>query len=336
MIGTLFKLDDTKRINNRLKDMIVSMDTISNSKETRLEALKGAKHEAIEKVEIFERALKSIIRKAAKDSKSEIVATYQELENDILKDKHKVDTVSNELQQSEGKLKKSERNRAQQFVCTKQAEKKLKEADKLKVKQDIKSNQNVVLAFTPNQSLMDHVKGLHGIGEVNVSKKNVDMYKIKEKRDVNINIPSDSGTCSSLGCCLTPDNELLVTDNGNLKLKRINLGTMTVVDYYKMFICDWKKGLTCFDGSGNYLSTSSDTDLNAAVGACVDDSGSVFVVGCNSNNAVQYNEDGQKIGVIVQQHDGLHWPTSVCFHPRMNGLFITMRDSNVVKMYELE
>ncbi|KAL4218533.1 hypothetical protein ACF0H5_023267 [Mactra antiquata] len=327
---------------------MTSMKSMSKSKDEKLEALKGAKHEAIEKVELYEKALKSMIGRAAEDSKSEIVTTYQELENDILQDKHNVDTVDDELQQLEGKLKRSEGNRAQRFVCSKQADKKLKEAERLKVNQDKRSNEDVPLSFTPNQSVMNYVKGLHGIGQVKVSRKKVDMYRIKGHRDIDIRMTGDIEGYPSVGCCLTKDNKLIVTDYNNKKLKRINLDTMSVEDYCKsrhitfnengdkMFVGDGNKGLVCFDGAGNYLSTSSDNDLKNADGVCVDGYGNVFVVGCNSHNVVQYNEDGKKIGVIVQQQDGLNWPGSVCFHQELNILFVTMASSNVVKMYELE
>ncbi|KAL4218524.1 hypothetical protein ACF0H5_023258 [Mactra antiquata] len=362
---------------------MTSMKSMSKSKDEKLEALKGAKHEAIEKVELFEKALKSMIGRAAEESKSEIVTTYQELENDILQDKHNADTVDDELQQLEGKLKRSEGNRAQRFVCSKQADKKLKEAERLKVNQDKRSNKDVPLSFTPNQSVMNYVKGLHGIGQVkglhgigqvkglhgigqvkglhgigqvkglhgigqvNVSRKKVDMYRIKGHRDIDIRMTGDNEACHSPGCCLTKDNKLIVTDHYNKKLKRINLDTMSVEDYCnrhitfnengdKMFVGDWNKGLVCFDGAGIYLSTSSDNDLKNVVGVCVDGYGNVFVVGFNSHNVVQYNEDGKKIGVIVQQQDGLFGPISVCFHQELNRLFVTMDSSNVVKMYELE
>ncbi|KAL4235240.1 hypothetical protein ACF0H5_006878 [Mactra antiquata] len=439
MIDAIFKPDDIKRTKSCLKDMMVSMTTISNTKDATLEVLKEAKHKSIEKVEKFEKALMSIIRKAAEDSKSEIVASYQELENELLQDKLTVDTVNDELQQSVGKMKKSAGNRAQHFVCTKQNEKKLEEADRVKVKHNMKIDQDVSLSFTPNHYLMNYIKGMHGVGQVNVNRKKVDMYKIKGYTDIHINLLSDSNTCSSHGCCLTQDNKLLVTDYNNRKLKRINLDTMTVEDYCmldgkpecvccisdreaaltyyypgriqfvsvihkmyctrqiklshlcygitfkddklyvtdnssslyvydmactllntitsdnfgsclfsksrhitfnkngdKMIVCDWNKGLVCFDEAGKYLSTSSDSDLKNADGVCVDGYGNVFVVGCTSRNVIQDNEEGKKVGVIVQQQGASHKPRSVCFHQQLNGLFVTMNNSKVVKLYELE
>ncbi|KAL4233982.1 hypothetical protein ACF0H5_005637 [Mactra antiquata] len=449
MIDTLFNSDDINQINRRMKDVMLSLKAISNSEDTKLAALTEAKDEAVEKVEIFEKALKSIIRKAAKASKTKIVAVYQKLENEILQDKHNVDTVNDELQQSDKKMKKSEGNRAQRFICTKQAENKLKEADMLMVKQEARRYQDVPISFTPNQSLMNYVKGLHGIGEVNdehdiglenARRKKVDMYRIKDSREINLAVSGDRSVCNPSGCCLTHDNKLIVTDYINRKLKRINLDTMTVVDYCqldgppcdvcsindkevavthyyspgriqfvslhpkmsptrqikvphncfgisfkddklyvtdndssvyvynmsglllntittdnvgtrlfakseriafnkngdKMFVSDWEKGLVCFDEAGNHLSTSSDSDLKNAYGVCTDGNGNVFVVGYKSHNVVQYNEDGRKIGVIVKQQDGVIQPRSVCFHQQLKRLFVTMNESNVVKMFELE
>ncbi|KAL4234450.1 Transcription intermediary factor 1-alpha [Mactra antiquata] len=437
MIDSLFKLDDTKQIIRRLKEMVGSMTTISKSTDRKLQALKEAKDGAVEKVEIFEKALISIIRKAAKDSKTEIVAAYQELENEILQDKQNVDALHDDLNQSEGKLNKSEGNRAQRFVCTKQAEKKLKEADSIKVLQGKTNSSDIPISFTPNRSLMNYIEGLSGIGEV--TRKKVDMYIIKGNKDINIVLSDDSTQCYAGGCCLTQDNTLIVTDTKNRILKRINLDTLTIVDYCKlngypedvcsindkevavtyyfpctiefvsiqhkmspirqikvshkcggitfkddklyvtdfgssvyvysttgsllntlttdnagtrlfnqskyitfdkkgdkMFVSDGEKGLVCFDGAGNHLTTSSDSDLKTASEVCVDGNGNIFVAGFNSHNVVQYDEDGKKVGVIVTQQDGLKHPMSVCFHQQLNRLFVTMRNSDVIKMYELE
>ncbi|KAL4235254.1 hypothetical protein ACF0H5_006892 [Mactra antiquata] len=171
MINALYKLEDTKRIHRHLTDMMVSMETISNSMDRRLGAWKETKHKSLEKVDLCEKALKSIIKKAVKKSKSEIVATYQELKNEILHDKHNINTANGELRQSEEKLTKSEGNIAQHFVCTKQAEKKLKESNtcSLKAKQDVRRSRDTYISFTSNQSLMNCTKGLHGIGQVPVS-----------------------------------------------------------------------------------------------------------------------------------------------------------------------
>ncbi|KAL4235252.1 hypothetical protein ACF0H5_006890 [Mactra antiquata] len=128
----------------------------------------------------------------------------------------------------------------------------------------------------------------------------------------------------------------ITTDNAGTRLFARSRHISLSKNRNKMFVGDWDKGLVCFDRAGNYLSTSSESDLNAAVGVCVDVYGNIFGVGYTSHNVVQYNEDGKKVGVIVRQQDGLLNPRSVCFHKELSRLFVTMNNSNVVKMYELE
>ncbi|KAL4224416.1 interferon-beta production [Mactra antiquata] len=103
-----------------------------------------------------------------------------------------------------------------------------------------------------------------------------------------------------------------------------------------MYVGDWNNGIVCFDDAGNYLSTYNDNDLSGTDGVCVDGRGKIFVVGCLSKNVVQLNEDGKKIGVVVKQQDGLQDPRLVCFHQKLNRLFVSMVRSDVLKMYELE
>ncbi|KAL4219211.1 hypothetical protein ACF0H5_021793 [Mactra antiquata] len=103
-----------------------------------------------------------------------------------------------------------------------------------------------------------------------------------------------------------------------------------------MFVDNWNNGLVCLDGKGTHISTIKDNDLNVVDGVCNDGTGNIFFVGCNSHNVVQYNEDGKKIGVVVKQEDHLNCPRSIAFHPEDNRLVMTMVDSGVLNMFDLE
>ncbi|KAL4221401.1 hypothetical protein ACF0H5_019659 [Mactra antiquata] len=438
MIDTLFKLRDCKQIQSRLRDMMVSLTTLGKSKDDKLKALNDVKNTEIAKVLNFQKALETIIRKAGEATRNEIEGKYKELEKEIHQEKQNANVNEDRLKEYDDKLNKAEGNRAQRFVCCKIAEKKMEEADRQISKETGITDDCSQLAFTPSQSLMTYLNGLHGIGIVGVNtKKKTDMYKIKGSKDINIKVNDDSETCYSAGCCLTFDNQLLVTDCSNNKLKLINTDTMTVVDDFqldsapcgvccindseaaiacrdnkiqfvsygykmtptrqiktshfcygittrndkiyvtdndsslyiydmtgnllqtisqdnagntlfsysshvtfsesgdKMYVSDGNEGIVCFDGKGNYQSTFNDSDLNVLDGVCVDGRGNIFVIGYGSHNVVQFNENGQKIGVVVKQQDGLLDPRSTCFDQKLNRLFVTIDDSNVVKMFDL-
>ncbi|KAL4239012.1 hypothetical protein ACF0H5_003716 [Mactra antiquata] len=441
MIGSLFNLSDSKVIQNQLKQLIASMTALGKSKDEQLEALNVAKDEAVQKIEIFQMALVAAIKKAADLSKKEVNDVYKKLEKEILQDKSAIDKTSDVLKVTHGKLNKSEANRAQRFVCTKIAKEKITQAESDMAEKE-KSNIDVIqMSFTPNQSLKDNIIGLQGIGQVGVPiKKKTDLYKITGSKDINIKVSDDRFWCYSLDCCLTDDNQLLATDQNNKKLKRIDTGTLRVIDYCKfdsevfgvccvskqeavvacghsnmiqfvsigetmiptrqikmshccygintmngklyvtdakcslyvydmtgnllntishdnagnslfscgrlvtfneknhnLYVCDRDKGVVCFDNVGNYLSTVNDYNLKYVHSVCVDGRSNMFVVDSSSYRVVQFNEDGKKIGEVVQQQDGLKQsPLAACFLQSHNILFVTLCDSDVLKMYELE
>ncbi|KAL4230068.1 hypothetical protein ACF0H5_010453 [Mactra antiquata] len=441
MIDALFNLSNSNKVQSQLKELLVSMTIFGKSKDVQLSALNEAKVIILQKITKFQKALEAAVKKAAEMSKNELMNAYKKMEQEILEDKSDCQRTNDALQTTSDKLNKVEANTAQRFVLTKLAERKIKETEKKMTEEKKKIKSAEELSFTPNQALMDFINGLHGIGMVGVTlQKRLDQYKIGGSKDINIEVHDDSIICGTAGCCITYDNQLLVTDYWNMKLKRIDLQTLNVIDCCKLdsipfgvccinkhegvvtcrypmcmiqfvsldkkmvptrkikmshncygittkddklyvidsksslyiydmtgrllktvshdntgnqlfssirhitfnkrgdrlYISDFNKGIVCLDGDENYLSTYNDRDLNGIDGVCVDGKGNLFVVGGRSHNVVQFSEDGKKIGVVINQQDGLKFPRSVSIDKKLNRLFVTMENSNAVKMYELK
>ncbi|KAL4230074.1 hypothetical protein ACF0H5_010459 [Mactra antiquata] len=309
MIGALFNLSNSKKVQSQLRELIVSMTTFDNSKDVQLSALNGAKDTILQKITKFQKALEAAVKKAAEMSKNELMNAYKKMEQEILVEKSDCKKTNDVLQHTNDKLNKIDANRAQHFVLTKLAERKIKETVKEMKEQKKKIKSAGELSFTPNQALMDYINGLQGIGMVGGTlQKRSDLYKIEGSEDINTKVHDDSNVCGSA-----------VNERGD-----------------RLYISDFNKGIVCLDGDENYLSTYNDRDLNGAVNVCVDGKGNLFVVGYNSHNVVQFSEDGKEIGVVLNQQDGLKNPRTVCFDKKLNRLFVTMFKSNVVKMYELK
>ncbi|KAL4223658.1 hypothetical protein ACF0H5_017126 [Mactra antiquata] len=158
--------------------------------------------------------------------------------------------------------------------------------------------------------------------------------KIKDAEKKKFKLGMDDNP--DLPLLFIPDQSLLSYLKGLQDIGEVNRYVTFNNSGTKMYVTDLDKGVVCFDSNGRYLTTFTDAELQGARGACVDADGNVFVCGIDSHNVVQFNEDGIKIGVILKQQNGLHHPRSVCFHQGLNKLFVTMADSDVIKMYELE
>ncbi|KAL4224338.1 hypothetical protein ACF0H5_017793 [Mactra antiquata] len=216
--------------------MVGSITTHCDSNDVRLASLLEAKNAALQKVAKFQKALEAAVKKAVEMSKKEIEDLYKKLEEEILQDNADVKNTRDVLQSTSDKLKKAEANRAQRFVCTKLAEALMENADDQISKRKLKNLTDVQLSFTPNQSLMEYINGFHGIGEVvRSTEKRTDLYKVKGSKDINTRLTDDSQVCYLSGCCLTLDNnQLLLTDHNNKKLKRFDISTMMMVDNCKL------------------------------------------------------------------------------------------------------
>ncbi|KAL4229776.1 hypothetical protein ACF0H5_010167 [Mactra antiquata] len=235
MIDTLYNLSNSNKAHSHLGELLISMRTLGKSKDGQLAALNEARDEALQKITKFQLALEATVKKAAEMSKNEMMNAYTKLVQEILEDKSDCQKASETLHDASDKLDKAEGNRAQRFVCTKLAERKIATTENKIAEKRKRRNPDEQLSFTPNKALTDYINGLHGIGVVGeTSKKGSDLYKIGESKDINIKHENDCNKCWSAGCCITYDNQLLVTDYRNKKLKRIDLKRLTEIDYYQL------------------------------------------------------------------------------------------------------
>ncbi|KAL4227699.1 hypothetical protein ACF0H5_013134 [Mactra antiquata] len=431
MIDALFNVSECKEIKKRLKDVMASMKTLRQAKDIQLETLSETKSKALEDITNFQSSLEAMVKNAAETSRLAIENLFKKLEKEILQKKRDIDDTHDVLHDTKGRLAKADGNRAQLFSFSKVAERRIIDVEAETLKEDMICNTYVQLSFIPNQSLINYMMDLEGIGKVHgaIEKKH-DLYRIKDKEDISFAIPGDSGQYEYPGCCITHDNKIIITDRKNSKLKRIDLRTRNLVDYCtvvgymydvccvsknevavtcgsdnkiqfvsisknmtctrqiktshacggvatkddklyvsdgspslyvkivhhitrnslfsyrrkvafnnrgnRLFVADEDHGVVCFDGKGNYLYTFSDEELKGAHAVCADGRGNIFVVGFVSRNVIQFNEDGKKIGVVLKQQKDIYRPCCVCFHQSLNTIFISMDDSNVLKMLKLE
>ncbi|XP_053382667.1 E3 ubiquitin-protein ligase TRIM33-like [Mercenaria mercenaria] len=104
----------------------------------------------------------------------------------------------------------------------------------------------------------------------------------------------------------------------------------------KMFVVDFTNKMRTLDIHGNHTDTYTDSDLVYDSGVDTDRRGNIFVCGYGSNNIVQIGQDGKKKGVIATASDGLVNPFTICFDPTQSVLFVTQRNNNKMKIFNLK
>ncbi|KAL4224226.1 hypothetical protein ACF0H5_017679 [Mactra antiquata] len=97
-----------------------------------------------------------------------------------------------------------------------------------------------------------------------------------------------------------------------------------------LFVCDFNKGLVCFNAECDYIETIT-YDIRPT-GVCTDGYGNVIVAD-NKSQIIQCGKDGHKRGIIVNKTEGLPW--SVCIHHGLKKMFVSFYSSNTVEVYNL-
>lgn len=81
--------------------------------------------------------------------------------------------------------------------------------------------------------------------------------------------------------------------------------------------------LLTLDSSGQKLSTFSDPALQAPIGVCIADNGSVFVCGWDSDTVLQLDREGSmKMTTLATKDDGICNPQSLCYDRKTQSLLV--------------
>ncbi|XP_053392030.1 uncharacterized protein LOC123563791 [Mercenaria mercenaria] len=135
----------------------------------------------------------------------------------------------------------------QQFVQMKLMKKTVTEANKLHA--DVETNGTKSVCFTENTDFITSVMSANTFGEVRTEAEEKKpskpiQYKMKSKEEINVRISNDKSRCAISDVCQLPDGMVLLTDQCNNKVKRLDMN-YCIKDY-----CDLDelpKGICCID-----------------------------------------------------------------------------------------
>jgi hypothetical protein len=145
-----------------------------------------------------------------------------------------VERLIDAMNEVSSQLKKSEGNKAQEFVNIKSSEKETTKAKVVENEHQKKTEETV--CFIADQNIKAFLQQMHAFGKVACNKTPITghidrLYKVRNRREINVQLSSDTSECDIEGSCLTGDGFLLMTDRNNNKLKRLDMSTETVKDY---------------------------------------------------------------------------------------------------------
>lgn len=104
-------------------------------------------------------------------------------------------------------------------------------------------------------------------------------------------------------------------------------------DGAKIHVADSRHGLISVDFQGNVLWRYTGSELKGAYGVCTDGEGHLLVTGILSHNVILMSQNGEKMGAIIEESDGIKSPVSVCFD-RHNSRVLVTKNGNCLIAFE--
>ncbi|XP_060564324.1 uncharacterized protein LOC132723588 [Ruditapes philippinarum] len=106
-----------------------------------------------------------------------------------------------------------------------------------------------------------------------------------------------------------------------------------VVNTEGIFITDEQNGVICLDLEAQRKWVCNNTLCKFPWGICFTPNGNLFVCGRDSNNIVIVSKDGEFLGELLNEHDGLSAPKAICFDKRNNCIIVSEYKKPQLKIF---
>ncbi|XP_045196111.1 transcription intermediary factor 1-alpha-like [Mercenaria mercenaria] len=233
IVDSKFQTTDVDKIHQTLQDIKMMIEKIIKSKQRLIEDLKKSKTEAVMAIKDFRKDMETILEQLEKESIKELEMKFIEEESKLLEEK-KAETELDGLKQAVNDLKKSEGNKAQQFVSLKLSLKSIAETEDVSCSLQTSVDADISFSFDP--AILEFLEQLKTFGSVqhdsatDLRSPKTTVYSVTRIENLKIRVHNDTQTCCVYGSCLSEDGSLLLADNCNKKIKRTDIAKMSVAD----------------------------------------------------------------------------------------------------------
>jgi hypothetical protein len=93
--------------------------------------------------------------------------------------------------------------------------------------------------------------------------------------------------------------------------------------------------LHCIKPDGEEVFTYNSPDLRGTQGVTTDNHGSVYIVGCLSNNIHRLRPDGTLIDIILTEEDNVNYQIKCCFNGNYRKLYVVNNYGNVISVFNV-
>ncbi|XP_053390782.1 E3 ubiquitin-protein ligase TRIM33-like, partial [Mercenaria mercenaria] len=199
IVDSKFQTTDVDKIHQKLQHLKMFMEEIIKTRQRLIKDLKKSKTGAVMAIKDFRKEMETILDKLEKESVKELEMNFTEKESKLLEEKTKAENELDGLKQAVNDLKKSEGNKAQQFVSMKMSLKGIAEMED--VSRSLQTSVDVDISFSFDPAILEFLQQLKTFGSVRqdsttaLTSPRTTVYSVKDIENLNIRVQNDNQTC---------------------------------------------------------------------------------------------------------------------------------------------
>ncbi|XP_045212752.2 uncharacterized protein LOC123563792 [Mercenaria mercenaria] len=200
---------------------------LNMKKQNNLDCLEKQRNSIQEKIVEVTTSLIDHIKQLERKMTNNLANDYAKMKRDLESELNVATHMIRDLDKTSELLQRvSSMDAGQQFVQMTLMKKTIKDACTLHTNSE--SNATTSLHFTENKDLITSVMTATTLGKVCTEAEdrktsNPEQYKMKSKKEINVKMANDKNVCTISDVCLLPDGMIVLTDQGNNKVKRLDV-----------------------------------------------------------------------------------------------------------------
>ncbi|XP_045196435.2 uncharacterized protein LOC123551513 [Mercenaria mercenaria] len=311
------ELFSTDALQKSVSELTASKEKLEQLMEACLTAtnqLAKMKTACLDKLKAFRNEINEIVDELESKTTKEIEQKYNHLDRKLCNDKRSIDAVVHKMEKQLARLKVTDSNKSTLFVSEKLCKNLASAADDLH-RCVGKPSKKTKLFFKGDSSIQTYLNRLSSLGYVRDQK--IAFSSIKEKTTHDIKVDDDADTCNIWGTCITGDDNILIADNTNNKLKLLDKQTYEVKSFCSLSasprslcrVSEWEAAVSLSNRVIQFVETKDTLTLTRTLqmehncfGLALT-KGNIYISD-GSQNVYVYDMDGKLQRTIFQDNNG--------------------------------
>lgn len=316
-INNLYKNSDVDDTNATVHVSRGEVAAINQKNEELMTTLAEVKQKNEEDLESFVENMKAALGGFKAETHSTFENTHKKQVEEIVAEKEKVKHIMESIEVNVEKMKKAKGNIVQEFIYMKMTQTMTRELKSLDQQTKTKNEVAVIVeqhGYT--DKFMEYFKKSPAVNPKNIEAHGHRLYTVKQKHKIDVRSSTDTSPCCIQGSCLTQTGSLLLVDSNNLKLKLVDITSLTVVDECYVYrpedvccISETEAVVACYSNSIQFISLvdqltpTTTLQINQYCCGIAYRSGNLFVSDW-SNSVFVYDMNGHLLKGVSQDNIG--------------------------------